>query len=43
MAFEYYGYLKMPVIGKNFLFQDLSYNEMNSLYVNDIIYKCKCF
>ena len=36
MAFEYYGYLKMPVIGKNFLFQDLSYNEMNSLYANDI-------
>ena len=36
MAFEYYEYPKMPVIDKNFIFQDLSYNEMNSLYANDI-------
>ena len=35
-AFEYFGYLKMPVIGKNFLFENLSYNEKYSMYSNDV-------
>ena len=29
IAFEYYEYPKMPVSDKNFIFQDLSYNETN--------------